>query len=780
MATRKLQVEIIGDASNFQRALRDASQSSSRLGSSLRSLGKVAAVGVGGAFAAMAVVVKKGFDEISDSQKVAAQTAAVLKSTGGIANVTAKHVDELAQSLSRMSGVDDELIGTGENLLLTFKNVRNEVGAGNKVFDRATQSAIDLSVAGFGSVESASKMLGKALNDPIKGMTALGRAGVTFSASQKDAIKALVETGDTLGAQRLILKEVESQVGGSAKAYGETLPGQLAKARNSFDEVSAQVAVKFLPALTKALDWVNQHWSEISAVFEAVAAVITTTVRSVATVVEWLVGQWNQHRDTIVAIWTGIQQTVQRFVSWFQMNVVPPIRAVIEVITALWERFGEDIKRIVGSALTVVAAIVKVTLGNLASVVNAALAILRGDWSEAWNEIKEIPGRTLSSALAVVRGLVGVFGTAARAIGAAVKDGIIAGLAGLAGIVTNALGGIRDSITSVAANAAGWAAQIGRNIVAGIVDGLAGLAQRVASEIIARVWDGIKSAWKFWSHSPQEVIGVALVDGIARGVAAQAKTGVLGQALNDAVKQAVGQTNGMEIAVTQARANLETAQATGDPAAIVAAQKSLDDALYKQKEQGLEQRALLERTKLEEQTAVQRLRFEDWVALRGAQQTQEVAIEGAGQRAILKKIESYNPFFRLRGQELGESLAIGLLDMRGKVEEAALELANAVAKALGVAYTYGKTAVGDTEAKKDQGIAALAAKGTGATPAFATLGAVTPTAAVPLSTGGTTIHVDLTVNGSVLTEQELTETVRRGLFDVARRNPGAIPGVAGR
>src|SRR3990172_1124074 len=242
MAKRELKVEIVGDARSLERAFRRSSSSASGLGKGLRTLGKVAAVGVGAAFAGMAATLAVGFRELADGQKVAAQTAAVLRSTGGIANVTAKHVDELAAAQSRLTGIDDELIATGENLLLTFKNVRNEVGAGNAVFDRATKAALDLSTAGFGSVASAAKMMGKALNDPIKGMTALGRAGVTFSEGQKKAIKSMVESGKVLEAQKLILKEGESQVGGSAKAYGETLPGMLSRARNAFEEVAGTLA----------------------------------------------------------------------------------------------------------------------------------------------------------------------------------------------------------------------------------------------------------------------------------------------------------------------------------------------------------------------------------------------------------------------------------------------------------------------------------------------------------------------------------------------------------
>ena len=69
----------------------------------------------------------------------------MLKSTGGAANVTADDVDKLAVSLSNLSGIDDELIASSENLLLTFRNVRNEIG--NAIFDTATKSILDMSVA---------------------------------------------------------------------------------------------------------------------------------------------------------------------------------------------------------------------------------------------------------------------------------------------------------------------------------------------------------------------------------------------------------------------------------------------------------------------------------------------------------------------------------------------------------------------------------------------------------------------------------------------------------
>ena len=76
---------------------------------------------------------------MGEAQKVSAQTRAVLKSTGKAAKVSAKQVDQLAEALMTKSGVDDEVIKSGENMLLTFTNIRNEVGKGNKIFTQATK-----------------------------------------------------------------------------------------------------------------------------------------------------------------------------------------------------------------------------------------------------------------------------------------------------------------------------------------------------------------------------------------------------------------------------------------------------------------------------------------------------------------------------------------------------------------------------------------------------------------------------------------------------------------
>lgn len=210
-----------------------------------RGFGKALALGITGVAAGGVVLLKNSINEAIEAQKVGAITNQIIKATGRAAKVSARQVGDLSTELSNKAGVDDEVIQSGANLLLTFKNVRNEVGRGSKIFDRATAAAVDLSAAGFGSIESGSKMLGKALNDPVKGITALSRAGVTFSDQQKKQIKRLAESGKVLEAQKIILKEVEGQVGGTAAASATA--GE--KMSVAWGNVQEQIGTALLPVM---------------------------------------------------------------------------------------------------------------------------------------------------------------------------------------------------------------------------------------------------------------------------------------------------------------------------------------------------------------------------------------------------------------------------------------------------------------------------------------------------------------------------------------------------
>jgi hypothetical protein len=216
-----------------------------RFGSVFKTAAKA---GILGGLAVAATAVKLGSDAIGEAreaQKVGRLTAAVIKSTGGAAKVSEKRVGKLSERLSEMAGIDDEIVQGGANTLLTFKNIRNEAGKGNKVFDEATKAALNLSVGLGRDLTGTAIQVGKALNDPIRGVTALSRAGVQFSDQQKDQIKTLTESGDLLGAQKIILGELTTQFDGAAKSQANSSE----RLGVAFDNVKEKLGKALLPVL---------------------------------------------------------------------------------------------------------------------------------------------------------------------------------------------------------------------------------------------------------------------------------------------------------------------------------------------------------------------------------------------------------------------------------------------------------------------------------------------------------------------------------------------------
>lgn len=206
----------------------------------------VAAAGIAAA-AVTAGVVAFGVSSVKsfqESEESLAQLNAVLKSTGGVAGVTADEAVGLADALQKVTKYSDEDVISAQNLLLTFTKI------GKDIFPQATKTVLDMSTALGQDTKASAIQLGKALQDPILGITALRRVGVNFSDAQKDVIQGLVDTGKSAEAQKMILAELATEFGGSAEAAGKTFGGRLEILRNQFDEVKERIGAVLVEAIT--------------------------------------------------------------------------------------------------------------------------------------------------------------------------------------------------------------------------------------------------------------------------------------------------------------------------------------------------------------------------------------------------------------------------------------------------------------------------------------------------------------------------------------------------
>jgi phage-related protein len=260
MATpRTLKLSILADVAGLSKGLNQGTNEVQGFGSKMANFGKKAAAAFAVAgIAAAAFAVKFAKDAIVAGEAAATANARIEQINksmglfGESTNEVNKALIDYAEKTARATGVDTNSIKATQAKLLTFKELAataNEIG-GN--FERSTKAAIDLGAAGFGTAELNAVALGKALNDPIKGISALSRNGITFTESEKDRIKVLVESNKVGEAQNMILKAIETQVGGTAEATANATD----KMRVGFTQVTEKVGLALLPVFEKLTNFV--------------------------------------------------------------------------------------------------------------------------------------------------------------------------------------------------------------------------------------------------------------------------------------------------------------------------------------------------------------------------------------------------------------------------------------------------------------------------------------------------------------------------------------------
>jgi hypothetical protein len=277
MADRKLRIIVEGVEKGAKQTLTNLNNDLQGIAGGLLKIAAPAAIATG-AIKGISFAV----GEAADAELTMAKLEAVLKSTGEVAGVSREMVDDLSGSLSEMTMFTDDAITEVSTLMLTFKNV------GREVFPEAIAAALDMSTVMEQDLKSSAIQLGKALNDPVEGISALTRIGVSFTEEQQEQIKAMVAAGDVMGAQKMILQELQSEFGGAAEAAGNTYAGEVTKAKNATADLAEEIGQSLIPELKRALPWYTKIVKGITSDLNASNELNEATRRGMFTTQEWL------------------------------------------------------------------------------------------------------------------------------------------------------------------------------------------------------------------------------------------------------------------------------------------------------------------------------------------------------------------------------------------------------------------------------------------------------------------------------------------------------------
>jgi len=187
---------------------------------------KVAAITVG--IAALTFGLRAIVGTVSRAEVQFAKLNAILRATGDASGLTITEIEELSREIGIQTLASTQKVRDAAGILLTFKSITGDT------FRNALRLTQDLAQVGFGDVKQGAIQLGKALEEPIVGLGALRRVGVSFTEEQKKLIKSLENTGQRAKAQDLILGALNKQVGGAGVKSAQGLAGALDSVSEKF------------------------------------------------------------------------------------------------------------------------------------------------------------------------------------------------------------------------------------------------------------------------------------------------------------------------------------------------------------------------------------------------------------------------------------------------------------------------------------------------------------------------------------------------------------------
>lgn len=188
---------------------------------------------VGTAVAVAIGAMAKGLPTLAETERRMLQQEQLIKATGYSSGYTAKQLDEMARSVAMATLTSTQEASKAIGVLLTFRSIANDQ---NNTFERTIYLAQDMASVMGGDITSAAKQLGKALEMPSTGISALKESGISFTQSQIEMVKAMEESGRVAEAQAFILDELDNQIGGAAGAEAGGLIGTVDTFGQSVEE----------------------------------------------------------------------------------------------------------------------------------------------------------------------------------------------------------------------------------------------------------------------------------------------------------------------------------------------------------------------------------------------------------------------------------------------------------------------------------------------------------------------------------------------------------------
>ncbi len=715
---RTLLVSIIGDSASLERSLARSDAAASGFGSRLGGLAKMATLALGaGALGGLALVLDKSVKAAMAGQVSQAALNTALKNTHqSVAAMTPalSAAEDGARKLGFADDLSREALAKLEVATGSTKAAVSDLGVAEDIarFKHVdlTAAAQMLAQAMTGS-QRAVKQLGIVIPTVTTNADALKRTSEDLTTVSGRAALAHAQLLDKMATGNAIIQAVTDKVHGQADAFAGTAAGGMAQFQAGLSHMEESIGNALLPILQSAVAWVNSNWPQIQAVFQAVFSAIGSAINAVKPYFDTFAG-WVQAAVAVVAAnWPQIKNVISSV-----MNAIGQIiDNVVSVVKAIWAQFGDTILSVLERSFNAVKQVFVDAFNIIKSVFQAFSDLFQGKWGALWNDIKSIVSNAFNAVVTVIKTVALNLLDEAIAVGKAIIQGILKGLEALGKLVLNALKAIGTALLAIPGLILDAVLAIGKAIIDGIVNGMGDIVSTIGGKLKSGLDSAInfvKSGFGIFSPSKvtAEQLGKPLALGVLEGwvdgsiglpstmsasltkaiqaaqaVVAASKTsftaafggltsiadqmfsGITGSAQTPAGKQIASLTashdwNALQDTATQAQLALTAAQAGGDPATVIAAQNTLNEALYQQQIAALQMRATEEQKNLDATNAVKQLAFDKALAALQDHLAKGKTATKTAMSEIEALLRKYGVTFGAVGSDMGTAWVQGLKD----------------------------------------------------------------------------------------------------------------------
>ena len=442
----------------------------------------------------IALLSKQSVGLYDQQVKAEAAVTQAIASTGSAAKLTSEQLFGMASALQAVTVFgDEEILRDVSAPLLTFTKIQEDT------FGRAQMAVLDLATLMKTDLSSAALQVGKALNDPVQGVSALGRAGVQFSDDQREMIGALVETNRLAEAQAIILKELETQFGGQAVAAANSPLGRVDQLQNSIGDLKEELGSAGAPFLKPLVDSLQEGVAWFGELDDGVKRNIVTFAGVAAAVGPVLAG--------LGLVGLGVTSIITAGAALGSVAAVvfSPVGALIGglalVGAAAWSA-SDALKDTFDAASRGESLNIAGTFGVLQSGVESVAALMRGDFKVAWSEAAQ----AVTGALDIVSGVLGGLVLTINGVGLAASGA-------LTGDFTMAISGVRNALDGLNAVAEAVLGTNFVNFVGKAGDALTGTLSQALDGILTRlenIGGAIKDIlvdWNIFREFPEGSLG---------------------------------------------------------------------------------------------------------------------------------------------------------------------------------------------------------------------------------------------------------------------------------